>query len=54
MRVQVCRSLRLGDLGEKMEQVFNRSGHNPLITAADLPFPASVVMNAGLLNMMEM
>ncbi|HON10297.1 MAG TPA: hypothetical protein PLE24_05475, partial [Chitinispirillaceae bacterium] len=30
-----------------MEQVFNRSGHNPLITAADLPFPASAVMNAG-------
>lgn len=30
-----------------MEQVFNRSGHNPLITAADLHFPASAVMNAG-------
>ena len=30
-----------------MEQVFNRSGHNPLITASDLPFPASAVMNAG-------
>ncbi len=30
-----------------MEQIFNRSEHNPLITAANLPFPASAVLNPG-------